>query len=115
MNNITEAKIGKMLRQLSISPSLLGYDYIKYCINRLCDGKRYKIMQLYKEVADAYGTTVSRVERGIRHVVLKCLEEGDLDLKDEVFGCVQSYDGHLTNSEFIMGIYTYLEEVGYDG
>ena len=57
---------------------------------------------LYPQVAKAFGTTPSRVERAIRHAIEVAWDRGDLETLQKYFGyTVNSAKGKPTNSEFI--------------
>ena len=61
--------------------------------------------ELYPEIADKYKTTVSRVERAIRHAIEVSWNRGNLDFMDEVFGHSVDYDkAKPTNSEFLVTV-----------
>ena len=57
---------------------------------------------LYPQVAKAFSTTPSRVERAIRHAIEVAWDRGDLDTLQRFFGyTVSNTKGKPTNSEFI--------------
>ena len=57
---------------------------------------------LYPQVAKAFQTTPSRVERAIRHAIEVAWDRGDLDTLQRFFGyTVSNTKGKPTNSEFI--------------
>ena len=61
--------------------------------------------ELYPELADKYNTTISRVERAIRHAIEVSWNRGDLDIMEEIFGHSVDIDrAKPTNSEFIVTI-----------
>ena len=63
------------------------------------------IKELYPELASRYDTTVSRVERAIRHAVEISWNRGDIDLMEKIFGHSVDIDrAKPTNSEFIVTI-----------
>ena len=58
--------------------------------------------ELYPEIAQKYATTVSRVERAIRHAIEVAWNRGQIDMHEKLFGyTVNSNKGKPTNSEFI--------------
>ena len=58
--------------------------------------------ELYPDIARKFSTTVSRVERAIRHAIEVSWNRGDWDLMEEVFGNSVDIDkAKPTNSEFI--------------
>ena len=61
--------------------------------------------ELYPEIANKYDTSVSRVERAIRHAIEVSWNRGNLDLMEEIFGHSVDYDrAKPTNSEFIVTV-----------
>ena len=57
---------------------------------------------LYPTLAKQYDTTVSRIERAIRHAIEVSWNRGDLDYMEELFGHSVDIDrAKPTNSEFI--------------
>ena len=61
--------------------------------------------ELYPELAKKFDTTVSRVERAIRHAIEVSWNRGDLDFMEEVFGHSVDIDkAKPTNSEFIVTV-----------
>ncbi|MDL2254216.1 sporulation initiation factor Spo0A C-terminal domain-containing protein [Ruminococcaceae bacterium OttesenSCG-928-I18] len=57
---------------------------------------------LYPEIASAYDTTASRVERAIRHAIEVAWDRGDIDILNFYFGStIHASRGKPTNSEFI--------------
>ena len=58
--------------------------------------------ELYPEIATKYDTTVSRVERAIRHAIEVCWLRGRIDVLESTFGySINPERGKPTNSEFI--------------
>ena len=61
--------------------------------------------ELYPEIASRFDTSVSRVERAIRHAIEISWSRGDIKLMDELFGFSVSVErSKPTNSEFISTI-----------
>ena len=61
--------------------------------------------ELYPELASKYNTTVSRVERSIRHAVEVSWNRGDIKLMENIFGHSVDIDrAKPTNSEFIVTV-----------
>ena len=61
--------------------------------------------ELYQEIEDKFETTVSRVERAIRHAIEVSWNRGDWDLMEELFGHSVDIDkAKPTNSEFMVTI-----------
>ena len=61
--------------------------------------------ELYPDIARTFATTVSRVERAIRHAIEVSWNRGNWDLMEEIFGHSVDIDkAKPTNSEFIVTI-----------
>ncbi len=61
--------------------------------------------ELYPEIASRYETTISRVERAIRHAIEVSWNRGDYELMEDIFGHSVDYDrAKPTNSEFIVTV-----------
>ena len=61
--------------------------------------------ELYPEISNKFNTTVSRVERAIRHAIEVSWNRGDWNLMDEIFGHSVDVDkAKPTNSEFIVTV-----------
>ena len=106
-NNL-QISITKILHELGIPSHIKGYQYIREGI-----GIIYKhpetiggiTKELYPELANKFDTTVSRVERAIRHAIEVSWNRGDWDLMEEIFGHSVDIDkAKPTNSEFIVTI-----------
>ena len=106
-NNI-QASITKILHELGIPSHIKGYQYIREGINIIYNHPETVggiTKELYPELADKFETTVSRVERAIRHAIEVSWLRGDIDLMEEIFGHSVDIDrAKPTNSEFIVTI-----------
>ena len=106
-NNI-QSSISKILHELGIPSHIKGYQYIREGINILYDHPETVggiTKELYPELANKYDTTVSRVERAIRHAIEVSWNRGSWDLMEEIFGHSVDVDkAKPTNSEFIVTI-----------
>ena len=61
--------------------------------------------ELYPDIASKFDTTVSRVERAIRHAIEVSWNRGNWEFMEEVFGhSVDIEKAKPTNSEFIVTI-----------
>ena len=61
--------------------------------------------ELYPDIANKFDTTVSRVERAIRHAIEVSWNRGDWDLMEDIFGHSVDIDkAKPTNSEFIVTV-----------
>ena len=100
-----ELRVSNILQEIGITAHIKGYTYIRTAIIMTVNNPQ--IMEnvtkvLYPEVAKAYNTTSSRVERAIRHAIEVAWNRGDVDVLNSYFGyTIQSSRGKPTNSEFI--------------
>ena len=99
--------VTKLLHELGVPSHIKGYQYIREGILLLY--KNSDIMgitkELYPEIASKYDTSVSRVERAIRHAIEVSWNRGNLELMEEIFGHSVDYDkAKPTNSEFIITV-----------
>ena len=106
-NNL-QISITKILHELGIPSHIKGYQYIREGISIIYNNPS-KIggitKELYPELASKFDTTVSRVERAIRHAIEVSWNRGDWDLMEEIFGHSVDIDkAKPTNSEFIVTI-----------
>lgn len=106
-NNLN-VSITKILHQLGIPSHIKGYQYIREGIGIIFDRPETIggiTKELYPELAEKFSTTVSRVERAIRHAIEVSWNRGDWDLMEEIFGHSVDIDkAKPTNSEFIVTI-----------
>ena len=100
--------ITKILHDLGIPSHIKGYQYIREGISIIYERPETIggiTKELYPELADKFDTTVSRVERAIRHAIEVSWNRGDWDLMEEIFGHSVDIDkAKPTNSEFIVTI-----------
>ena len=103
-----QMSITKILHDLGVRSHIKGYQYIKEGIMLIYENPRMIggiTKELYPEIANKYNTTVSRVERAIRHAIEVSWNRGDWDLMDEIFGHSVDVDkAKPTNSEFIVTV-----------
>ena len=103
-----QMSITKILHDLGVPSHIKGYQYIKEGIMLIYENPRMIggiTKELYPEIANKYNTTVSRVERSIRHAIEVSWNRGDWDLMDEIFGHSVDVDkAKPTNSEFIVTV-----------
>lgn len=106
-NNL-QISITKILHELGIPSHIKGYQYIREGITILYE--RPEVIggitkELYPDIASKFNTTVSRVERAIRHAIEVSWNRGDWDLMEEIFGHSVDIDkAKPTNSEFIVTV-----------
>ena len=105
-NNNLKISLTKLLHELGVPSHIKGYQYIRDGILLLYNDPTIVggiTKELYPEIAQKYNTSVSRVERAIRHAIEVSWNRGNLDLMEEVFGHSVDYDrAKPTNSEFIV-------------
>ena len=97
--------ITKMLHELGIPSHIKGYQFLRDAITIVFD--RPDVIggitkELYPELAEKYTTTVSRVERAIRHAIEVSWNRGSWDTMEDLFGHSVDIDkAKPTNSEWI--------------
>lgn len=107
-NNNLQISITKTLHELGVPSHIKGYQYIREGITLVY--KRPEIIggitkELYPEIAKTYDSTVSRVERAIRHAIEVSWNRGNWDLMEDIFGHSVDIDkAKPTNSEFIVTV-----------
>ena len=106
-NNL-QISITKILHELGIPSHIKGYQYIREGIGIIYERPETIggiTKELYPELADKFDTTVSRVERAIRHAIEVSWNRGNWDLMEDIFGHSVDIDkAKPTNSEFIVTI-----------
>ena len=107
-HNNLQISVTKILHDLGVPSHIKGYQYIREGIILLYNNPDMIggiTKELYPEIADKFDTTVSRVERAIRHAIEVSWNRGDWDLMEEIFGHSVDIDkAKPTNSEFIVTI-----------
>ena len=106
-NNL-QISITKILHELGIPSHIKGYQYIREGVVLVFDNPDMIggiTKELYPELAQRFDTTVSRVERAIRHAIEVSWNRGNWDLMEEIFGNSVDIDrAKPTNSEFIVTV-----------
>ena len=106
-NNI-QISITKILHELGIPSHIKGYQYIRDGVCMIFENPNMIggiTKELYPELANKFDTTVSRVERAIRHAIEVSWNRGNWDLMEEIFGNSVDIDrAKPTNSEFIVTV-----------
>ncbi len=100
-----EAMVTSIIHEIGVPAHIKGYQYLREAII-IAVGDMDVINAitkvLYPQVAKAFQTTPSRVERAIRHAIEVAWDRGDLDTLQRFFGyTVSNTKGKPTNSEFI--------------
>ena len=107
--------VDAILLELGIPANIAGHAYLKEAVDIAGKlppgGLQGKITSdIYPRIDERFGTTVSRVERSIRHGVEKSFSQCPLDTLTKYFGnAYSSNKGKATNSEFIAGIVHHLQ------
>ena len=108
LSNNLQISISKMLHELGMPSHIKGYQYIREAISMVYDNPDIVggiTKELYPELATKFDTTVSRVERAIRHAIEVSWNRGDWDLMEEIFGHSVDIDkAKPPNSEFIVTV-----------
>ena len=107
--NLTESKdieliVTETIHNLGVPAHIKGYHYLRTAIISAINKQHIDSITktLYPEVANAYSTTASRVERAIRHAIEVAWDRGNSDVINSFFGyTINSYKGKPTNYEFI--------------
>ena len=107
-HNNLQISITKILHELGVPSHIKGYQYIREGISILYEHPEVVggiTKELYPDIATKFDTTVSRVERAIRHAIEVSWNRGNWDLMEEIFGHSVDIDkAKPTNSEFIVTI-----------
>ena len=106
--NSLQLSITKILHELGVPSHIKGYLYIREGISLIYERPELVggiTKELYPDIANKFNTTVSRVERAIRHAIEVSWNRGDWDLMEEIFGHSVDIDkAKPTNSEFIVTV-----------
>lgn len=100
-----ESMVTNIIHEIGVPAHIKGYQYLREAIIIAVDDMdviNAITKVLYPQVAKAFQTTPSRVERAIRHAIEVAWDRGDLDTLQRFFGyTVSNTKGKPTNSEFI--------------
>ena len=107
-HNNLQISVTKILHELGVPSHIKGYQYIREGIILIYNNPKLIggiTKELYPEISNKFNTTVSRVERAIRHAIEVSWNRGDWNLMDEIFGHSVDVDkAKPTNSEFIVTV-----------
>ena len=100
-----ETMVTNVIHEIGVPAHIKGYQYLREAII-IAVGDMEVINAitkvLYPQVAKAFSTTPSRVERAIRHAIEVAWDRGDIEVLQKYFGyTVSGVKGKPTNSEFI--------------
>ena len=100
-----ETMVTNIIHDIGVPAHIKGYQYLREAIMIAVEDMdviNAITKVLYPQVAKAFSTTPSRVERAIRHAIEVAWDRGDLDTLQRFFGyTVSNTKGKPTNSEFI--------------
>ena len=100
-----ETDVTNIIHEIGVPAHIKGYQYIRSAIMMVVENMdllNFITKQLYPEIAKAYNTTASRVERAIRHSIEVAWSRGKPEVMNEIFGyTIHTGKGKPTNSEFI--------------
>ena len=104
-HNNLQVAITKVLHELGVPSHIKGYQYIREGISIVYEKPEIVggiTKELYPEISKKFDTTVSRVERAIRHAIDTSWNKGRIDNINAILGVhVFSKNEKPTNSEFI--------------
>ena len=107
-HNNLDISITKLLHDLGMPSHIKGYQYVREGIKVIYENPEVIggiTKELYPDIASKFKTTVSRVERAIRHAIEVSWNRGDWDLMEDIFGHSVDIDkAKPTNSEFIVTV-----------
>jgi two-component system, response regulator, stage 0 sporulation protein A len=107
-HNNLQISVTNLLHELGVPSHIKGYQYIREGIIMLYEKPEIIggiTKELYPEIASKFDTTVSRVERAIRHAIEVSWNRGNWRLMEEIFGHSVDIDkAKPTNSEFIVTV-----------
>lgn len=107
-HNNLQKSITNTLHELGVPSHIKGYQYIREGITLVYEKPELIggiTKELYPEIAGKYETTVSRVERAIRHAIEVSWNRGNWQLMEDIFGHSVDIDkAKPTNSEFIVTV-----------
>jgi two-component system response regulator (stage 0 sporulation protein A) len=100
-----ETEITSIIHEVGVPAHIKGYMYLREAITMVVNDMELLsavTKELYPSIAKKYNTTVSRVERAIRHAIEVAWGRGQIDAINRLFGyTVHTEKGKPTNSEFI--------------
>lgn len=103
-----EYVISQILKQMSISPKLKGYRYLRSAIQMAMDKPdilQATTKELYPRLARQYKDMPTRVERAMRHAIERAYTIGDANILHKYFGyAISNKTGKPSNTEFIATI-----------
>ncbi len=102
---VLDERISKIFIMIGIPAHIKGYQYLRHAIKQvMADSMLINNItkKLYPNVAEAYDSSASKVERAIRHAIDVAWSRGKIENINKVFGFkVYSANDKPTNGEFI--------------
>lgn len=111
--NEMKKRITEVLKEIGMPMNLLGFEYTRYFILLVLQGKNkyiqsLKMTQYYEKIAQYYDSTVSRVERSMRQAMKITFSNISPDILEKYFGnTIISKTGKPTNTVFIKSLIDY--------
>ncbi len=109
-----ETMLRDILLELGAPDHLVGHPYAVEGILMCLENRMYInniTFGLYPQIAAKYGTTASRVERAVRHLIEVTWNRGDMEVLTQYFGnTISGERGKPTNGEFIARITNVLQQ-----
>ena len=100
-----KAQVTRILHRIGIPAHIKGYSFLRFAvITVIKDPNALDVVtkRLYPIIAKEFGTTVTRVERAMRHAIDMAWSRGNNEAQQELFGYkMQGGHGKPTTSEFI--------------
>lgn len=94
-------RASKLLIGYGVPTSISGYDALVSAVCMVYADKSYLraiTTRLYPDVATDVGTTASKVERNVRHAIVRTYDKG---VNEAIENIINPNSGNVTNSEFI--------------
>jgi two-component system response regulator (stage 0 sporulation protein A) len=107
-HNKLQISVTKILHELGVPSNIKRYKYMRVGILLIYNNPSFIdeiTKRLYLDIANTFKTSVSSVERSIRHAIEVSWNRGNWDLMEDIFGHSINIDkAKPTNSEFIVTI-----------
>ena len=108
LHNKLQISVTKILHELGVPSNIKGYKYMRVGILLIYNNPSFIdeiTNRLYPNIAKTYKTSISSVERSIRHAIDVSWNRGNWDLMEDIFGHSIDIDkAKPTNSEYIVTI-----------
>ena len=108
-------KVGLLMRYLGLNQGIRGYDYVKEGVILGLSDHQYLyniVKDLYGYIAEEYNTSISKVERCIRHLVESYFKNTENELINcYVFGNVFKNGEKMNCATFICSLVHFIEDL----